>query len=522
MPLTRIKNTAIGDGGITTAKLADGSVTTVKVADSAVNSAKIGVDVIAAEDLAANSVTVSEISDGAVTDPKLADNLNYDSGTLYLDSTNNRIGIGTTSPSAKLELNNGSAGSLVTFTDGVNTNFNFSTTSLLGIFGTDAGSTSLAFKTSGSERMRIDNAGRFILNSNHTYSDTPFAGYAGVIQVGSDGTVHLDSYSSGGGTNIAFGTNTGAGAIQEVMRLTGDGKVGIGENIPSSVLHLKKSDATTYDATAADGQVGIGPTIYLENPANSNITVGGQIVFGMRSTESQARIGATGGASPELTFGTGDVERMRIDSNGRVGIGTDNPNTPVQVQNDSDTDYNPLSAAFNNILSLKNNTSGALNNSIMSFTTESNGEWYIGGVQNSSNNASDFVFASRDSGARHERVMFTSKGKIKTSNRNYGLLTHDTGVTFADNTTMNITAGTAGGGLLAIYNKNSGRHALYGVGYGAVYLIGQSHSGVYVHGDVDGNFGVYSGGGHTFTLVNRLGYSSDFVINLFMAGSTAD
>src|SRR5210317_1481735 len=72
MPLTRIKNTAIGDGGISTAKLADGAVTTVKVADDAVNSAKIGVDVIAAEDLAANSVTVSEISDDAVTSAKLA------------------------------------------------------------------------------------------------------------------------------------------------------------------------------------------------------------------------------------------------------------------------------------------------------------------------------------------------------------------------------------------------------------------------------------------------------------------
>ena len=101
----------------------------------------------------------------------------------------------------------------------------------------------------------------------------------------------------------------------------GNDRVGIGEPTPSSFLHLKKSDATTYDATAADGQVGIGPTIYLENPANSNITVGGQIVFGMRETEAQSRIGATGGASPELTFGTGDVERMRIDSSGNLLVG---------------------------------------------------------------------------------------------------------------------------------------------------------------------------------------------------------
>ena len=46
--------------------------------------------------------------------------------------------------------------------------------------------------------------------------------------------------------------------------------------------------------------------------------MGGQIVFGMRSTEAQARIGATGGSSPALVFGTADAERMRIDSNGHV------------------------------------------------------------------------------------------------------------------------------------------------------------------------------------------------------------
>src|SRR6056300_1522178 len=68
-------------------------------------SRSIGVDVIAAEDLAAGSVETDEIQNGAVTGPKLADNLNYDSGTLYLDSTNNRIGIGTTSPTKPVHIN---------------------------------------------------------------------------------------------------------------------------------------------------------------------------------------------------------------------------------------------------------------------------------------------------------------------------------------------------------------------------------------------------------------------------------
>ena len=82
MPISKIKTDGIQDAAVTTAK----------VADDAVNSAKIGVDVIAAEDLAANSVTVSEITDGAVTSAKLDTNIDI-AGTLdvtgvsTLDST---------------------------------------------------------------------------------------------------------------------------------------------------------------------------------------------------------------------------------------------------------------------------------------------------------------------------------------------------------------------------------------------------------------------------------------------------
>ena len=49
----------------------DGSITTAMIADNAITSAKIGVDVIVAEDLAANSITVSELTDGAITEAKL-------------------------------------------------------------------------------------------------------------------------------------------------------------------------------------------------------------------------------------------------------------------------------------------------------------------------------------------------------------------------------------------------------------------------------------------------------------------
>lgn len=44
---------------------------------------------------------------GSVTGDMLSKPLNYDSGTLYLDDTNNRVGIGTTSPSNSLHLSIG-------------------------------------------------------------------------------------------------------------------------------------------------------------------------------------------------------------------------------------------------------------------------------------------------------------------------------------------------------------------------------------------------------------------------------
>jgi len=208
MPLTRIKNTAIGDGGISTAKLADGAVTTVKVADSAVNSAKIGVDVIVADDLAANSVTVSEITDGAVTGAKLADNLNYDSGTLYLDSTNNRVGIGTTSPSVNFHAKNASGNLEIRFdSDGArnivfaDNNGTYDAQIEAQANGTLYIATRQAqpiqFAVNNSEKMRIDSSGNLLVGTTSYdgshFNDGAGGGFAvtsaGKIDMKVDGTV---------------------------------------------------------------------------------------------------------------------------------------------------------------------------------------------------------------------------------------------------------------------------------------------------------------------------------------------
>jgi hypothetical protein len=131
MPISKIKTEAIEAAAVTTAK----------VADSAVNSAKIGVDVIAAEDLAANSVTVSEISADAVTTPKIADsavtsakldtNITID-GTLDVDGSEITVGsAGSRFAENNLNFKSGGASYIDHSTVGQNINFRVSNSSSL-------------------------------------------------------------------------------------------------------------------------------------------------------------------------------------------------------------------------------------------------------------------------------------------------------------------------------------------------------------------------------------------------------
>ena len=123
-----------------------------------------------------DTITSAKIADDAVTSAKLDTNiavdgnLTVDTNTLYVDSTNNRVGIGTSSPSNKLKIydstatsttfkantllnvsSNGSgADATINLTDGVANNAVISQLSGQLLFGTGAGAP---------ERMRIDSSG---------------------------------------------------------------------------------------------------------------------------------------------------------------------------------------------------------------------------------------------------------------------------------------------------------------------------------------------------------------------------
>ena len=117
--------------------------------------------------------------------------------------------------------------------------------------------------------------------------------------------------------------------------------------------------------------------------------------------------GASASADGAVTL----TERMRISDAGNVGINTTSPGTKLQIVNDTDTDYNISTATTNAVLNLKNNTAGANNSVGMSFSTESNGEWYLTAVQEDASNCA-FRIGARTGGSRFDRLVINSDGTV--------------------------------------------------------------------------------------------------------------
>jgi hypothetical protein len=259
---------------------------------------------------------------------------------VYLDGDdvifNGQVGIGETSPTNALEIKRTGATSVSialnqTGTGGRNYVLLSSGTG----YGT-AGNLVFYDGTASAERMRIDSSGNVGIGT-----DAP----ASKLQVA--GTIDVNTASSGLPTIKLSHTNTGADNFEIKAGTTGvansgfsirdvdasanrlvidsDGNVGIGTDAPEKKLQVSgDAKIDTFLTVGDSGQANTYLYLLSSTSGTSNLRMG--------DTDTDAGAIIYSNASNFMDFRVNASERLRIDSDGNVGIGTDNPATRLDIQ----------------------------------------------------------------------------------------------------------------------------------------------------------------------------------------------
>ncbi len=153
-----------------------------------------------------------------------------------------------------------------------------------------------------------------------------------ILQLASGGTLYLLNNDGGDGGDIVFGTKTGAG---ESVRIDSSGKVGIGTTNPDNYLEVQYSDGTAYSS----GTEFKGITIHNAKATADGFMAG--LNFKVNAGDTTMTISTIGSIAESsqnsaLIFQTENSnslgEKMRITSDGNVGIGTSIPSYGIDVE----------------------------------------------------------------------------------------------------------------------------------------------------------------------------------------------
>jgi len=202
---------------------------------------------------------------------KFLNDVAVDSSVLYVDTINDRVGIGTDSPDVPLEVN------------GVNT-------------------------TSGQgEGLRVTRPG---VSSQYISIDEADGSKHRIRAIGNK---PFEIFSNSSSYGINFSTNS-----TESMRITGEGNVGIGTTGPTAPLHIQ--GGTTSEVLKIEANA--NPYIrWVENGTNV-----GYLQF------SSTNAYLSNMSSGSLLFRTNNTDKMTITGGGNVGIGTTNPENILHLK----------------------------------------------------------------------------------------------------------------------------------------------------------------------------------------------
>lgn len=268
-------------------------------------------DIIFQSDNGSGGVTAYLTLDGSTTN-------------AYFSNPGN-VGIGTTSPGAKLEVVG--SGTAAIFGDGTRAFKVYTDADEVSLLA--EGSVPMKFYTSGAEKMRIDTAGN--------------------IGIGTTSPDHNLQVENSGNAEIQAQRTSGAGVL--IQAQSAAGVVGTNTN---HRLDLK-TNSTTRATISTGGNVGIGttsPNFPLDVKSATIDTVANfesgdaSVAVNFVASDNSMQIATSGtdgllknNGAGSLRFFNNGSERVRITSAGNVGIGTTSPVPKLHVyQNDAEVD----------------------------------------------------------------------------------------------------------------------------------------------------------------------------------------